>query len=168
MKRQMTVGGVLAATIAMIGGCTSDSGTDLCRDHHRFHADHAASAVKMDVRVSDENVISGTLLLPPHIDISQDTYDKLSSYRSIIAVDANAQCEPGATSMESVDESLVVNFTVECSPDKRIRRVDVALLDKVTALEEVVVTITTPATSKHFAINRQCAAPIFRLGTEPR
>ena len=47
--------------------------------------------------------------------------------------------------------------------EAKLKQVDVTLLDVVAELGEIEVIITTEATSKRFAISRQCPSAIFRL-----
>jgi hypothetical protein len=56
-----------------------------------------------------------------------------------------------------------MTFESQCGEDNRLRQLDIALFDLLPNLDEVEVSMTTPATQKRFAINRQCDAPIFRL-----
>ncbi len=60
-------------------------------------------------------------------------------------------------------EGREVNFEASCGLDNKIGQINVVLFDQLEALEEVVVSVTTPATSKRFGISRQCDGPIFRL-----
>ena len=54
-------------------------------------------------------------------------------------------------------------FNLNIEDDGRVRQIDVLAFDEFPELEELEVTMTTPATSKHFAISRQCENPIFRF-----
>jgi hypothetical protein len=59
--------------------------------------------------------------------------------------------------------TISASFESRCGAGNKIGQVDVLIFDSSPELEEVEVLVTTPATSKHFAISRQCDAAIFRL-----
>jgi hypothetical protein len=66
-------------------------------------------------------------------------------------------------SISPTGEGREVNFAASCGLDNKIGQIDVVLFDHLEAIEEVVVSVATPATSKRFGISRQCDGPIFRL-----
>jgi hypothetical protein len=59
--------------------------------------------------------------------------------------------------------SIQAEYESDCGDDNRIGQLDIALFDEVPDIAELEVRITTPAAGKHFVINRQCSAPIFRF-----
>jgi len=62
------------------------------------------------------------------------------------------------------DGSDFVDFiALQLEGGARLRQIDVSILDQIPELEEIEVSMSTTATRKRFAINRQCESPIFRL-----
>lgn len=62
---------------------------------------------------------------------------------------------------DDIDVSDFIALQIE--GEDRLRQIDVSILDQIPGLDEIEVTMSTPATQKRFAISRQCESPIFRL-----
>ncbi len=60
-------------------------------------------------------------------------------------------------------ESVTAVYTAQCGSDNHLRQLNVVLFDQVAEIDEVVVVMTTPATSKQFVINRRCDKAVFRI-----
>ena len=58
--------------------CVRDTGTDFCRDHHRFHADHLAGIGRLTVVVSADGTVTEDLELPPGLGNSTATDEILT------------------------------------------------------------------------------------------
>ena len=58
--------------------CVRDTGTDFCRDHHRFHADHLADIAKLTVTVSADGTVTDNLELPSGLGNTSATDDILA------------------------------------------------------------------------------------------
>lgn len=67
---------------------------------------------------------------------------------------------PDGTMLTDPNDEL---FGLTFRDDGRTRQIDVYAFDQLPELQEIEVTMTTPATSKRFAISRECPNPVFRL-----
>ena len=67
---------------------------------------------------------------------------------------------PDGTTVTDSDDTL---FDLTFESDGRLRQIDVLAFDLMPDLDELEVTMTTPATRKHFVISRRCPNPVFRI-----
>lgn len=89
--------------------------------------------------------------------------EALSDPQHVYSIPDRDDCNHLNPVVSDRDGNLVAEYESQCGQVAEIKRVSVTILESVAEIEEVEVTINTPATSKHFAISRQCSAPIFRL-----
>jgi len=55
---------LLVVTGIVVSACVQDNGTDLCRHHHQFHADHLDSIGRLTISLSDDGQLVHDLELP--------------------------------------------------------------------------------------------------------
>ena len=167
LVRELRAGGLLLAAISL-AACGGKEGADYCLNHYLLHADHEASITTLRVDVSDHGTLTATLRQPAGGFTGepgpQDGFpDSLSDPGHVYSIPDRSDCVHSGPRVSRRDGVLVAEYESQCGQGAEIKLVNVTILDAVPEIEEVEVTIKTPATSKHFAISRQCAAPIFRL-----
>lgn len=157
---------LLVAVATGLGACSGDDGADYCKNHYLFHPDHLDSIAKLNLEVSTDGDLGGRLTVPrvavgdmPESDVRLLFGDPERSF----ALQSDASCTLSLTKFSAAPESYDANYAASCGPDNRLEKINVALFDHLPDLDEVVVSVTTPATGKHFGISRQCDNPIFRL-----
>lgn len=154
-----------AITLAACGG---KEGADYCLNHYLLHAEHQASVATLRVDVSDHGTLTATLSQPAGslvavVDRPDGFPDSLNDPGHVYSIPDRSDCVHSRPRVSGRDGVFIAEYESRCGPGAEIKRVNVTILDAVPEIEEVEVTIKTPATSKHFAISRQCTAPIFRL-----
>jgi hypothetical protein len=158
--------GILILLAALLGACGEDNGVDYCKNHYAYHSDHQATLANLTIMLSAAGELSGHLVTPDavHRELSDASINRIfGNAKNTFAVQSASPCEVTVASTSPTADGLETIFTASCGPDNKIGQIDVALFDHLDALEEVVVSVTTPATSKRFGISRQCDGPIFRL-----
>ena len=156
----------LVALAVSFSGCSKDDGVDYCKNHGVFHSDHLDTIATLAIRISDAGDLEGSLSIP-QVAFGEETEPNLTSLlgdaNNIFALETERPCAVSVTSIAVDGDSVEAQFAASCGADNKLRRVNVSLFENVGNLEEVVTSVTTSATSKRFAISRQCDRPIFRL-----
>jgi hypothetical protein len=158
--------GSLLLVAASLGACGEDNGVDYCKNHYAYHSDHQDSVASLTIKLSEAGDLDGKLAMPDIVirEIADaDVSLILGDVKNTFALQTETPCEVRVESISPTAEGLEANFKASCGLDNKIGQIDVVLFDHLEALEEVVVSVTTPATSKRFGISRQCDGPIFRL-----
>lgn len=150
----------------MLGACVGEEGADYCKNHYRFHADHLGSIATLDIVISGNGDLRGHLTVPrtvvgdmPDVDLRRLLADPERSF----VLESESFCTLSLVEISDAADSYDVTYAAACGPGNRLEKINVALFDYLTDLEEVVVAVTTPATAKNFGISRQCDNPVFRL-----
>jgi len=167
VTKQLRAGSaILICATLSLGACGEDNGVDYCDNHYEFHSEHLDTLASLTVTLSDVGDLYGKLSMP---DVAfrgiadADITMILGDARNTFSLQSEVPCELLVESISPTMEGLEANFEAKCGPGNKIGQIDVALFDHMSALEEIVVSVTTPATSKRFGISRQCDGPIFRL-----
>lgn len=157
---------MLVAAVTVLGACSGDDGADYCKNHYRFHPDHVDSIASLNLEVSAEGNIGGRLTMPhavvgnmPESDIRQLLGDPERSF----ALQSDVSCTLSLSEVSVTAHGYDADYAASCGSENQLGKINVALFDHLADLDEVVVSVTTPATGKHFGISRRCAKPIFRL-----
>lgn len=146
-----------------LAACSAQDEPEFCRNHALFHAEHAASTVNASVTMAVDGGIVSEFRLPVSIFGGQMTTNVLQDDSRVIALQTATECTTNKIRIESRQESIIATYTADCGADNKLEQIDVLLFESLPELNEVDVTVTTPVTSKHFAIHRQCDSAIFRL-----
>lgn len=159
---------LLLLTCLLLGACAEKKGEDFCRDHYLFHKDHQAETGTLTISVSDDNLLIAELHQPVGAFLAEEgrleaVIESLRDAGNVYTAGAEGRCQSRSTAVSTTDGTIIALYESRCSIDDLLKRVDVSIFDTVPEIEEVEVTIRTPATFKHFAISRQCSAAIFRL-----
>lgn len=87
----------------------------------------------------------------------------LQDASNVYALQTAAECTAAEVAVRTLQDSIVATYSSECGADNKLGQIDVLLFESLPELNEVEVSVITPATRKQFAINRQCESAIFRL-----
>ncbi len=156
----------LAAIIFVLTACGESGSGDYCDNHYEFHASHIDSVVELSIELSEEGALGGRLLVPKSAldDTTLSGIETLlASTEKTFSLQSQVPCDISVTNLNWVNDILDVRYAASCGADNKIGKIDVTLFDHIDGLEEVVTSVTTPATAKRFGISRQCDAPIFRV-----
>lgn len=155
---------VLLAVV--LSACIEEQVDDYCKNHYAFHSEHASEIGNLHAVLTSEGLFTVQLTLPA----TAYSADQVNSMTALLQDSGNVYtlssentCQPTTAHTSQNDNALDVTYESQCGIDNRLGQVDVLLFDSMAALDEITVSIITPATSKHFAISRQCDAAIFRL-----
>ena len=150
--------------------CTEDDGTDYCKNHYLFHADHMDSIGSLEAELSAKGLLAVGLNLPyaalARDEAGQNRDSLLESILqpgNVFSITSDHDCGPMTATGGAGTTGFEVEYESDCGAGNRIEQVNVLLFDLLRDLDEVKVSVTTPAAAKHFAISRQCDAAIFRL-----
>ena len=157
---------LLLAGAALLGGCTKDDGVDYCRNHYQFHDEHVESSAVLALTIDEVGAVSGSLMIPSVAfrgDTSEQIAAMIQGAGGIFEPGPDYSCDLPKGGITMSAEGLRFEFAANCGSEGGLDSMNIVLLDHLPEVEELVTTITTHATSKHFAISRQCASPIFRL-----
>ena len=164
--------GCLLLALMSLGACSKGERSDYCKNHYLFHADHQDTLGRLEMTINADGLMQSSLSIPAAIfsggkNPTGERMDRLAlmlqQEQVLYDLQTERDCESTVVSIDQGPEGLDARYQSHCGSDNRLRQVDVALLDVVAELEEIEVTITTAATSKRFAISRQCPSAIFRL-----
>ncbi len=87
----------------------------------------------------------------------------LEDLHKVYSLQTENECAASSVILNETDNTVAASYESNCGADNKIDQLDILLFETLAALDEVEVTVTTPVTQKHFAINRQCDSAIFRL-----
>jgi hypothetical protein len=163
----------LATGALLLAACTKDEDTDFCKNHYRFHADHRNSIGSLVVEFSADGKLRTEVSLPNTSFAASQTDPAvafatierlLSEPDRVYDIDTERAC----SAMQVLDlrqdgVSVGAQYESDCGEGNRIGQLNIALFDAVPEIDELEIRVTTPAVGKHFVINRQCSAPIFRF-----
>lgn len=157
-------------TAMLLSGCIEEEADDYCRNHYAFHAEHVSETGRLRAELSEDGLLTVNLVLPPMVLESMQgnaLINALGNPDNVYRISSASACQAATVSIEEGEDTIGAAYESQCGPDNRIEQLDVPLFDWIASLDEMVVDISTPATSKHFAISRQCDSAIFRLHDNP-
>jgi hypothetical protein len=163
----------LATGALLLGACTKDEDTDFCKNHYRFHADHLNSIGSLAVRFSVDGKLRTEVSLP-YTSLSASQTDPAVAFTQIerlleepdrvYDIETVRACSTTKVlDLRQDGVSIGARYESDCGEGNRIGQLNIALFDEVPEIAELEIRVTTPAVGKHFVINRQCSAPIFRF-----
>lgn len=154
---------LLAIACVALAACSPEEAPEFCRDHVQFHAEHADTNGMLSVTMTAEGRIESEVRLPVASMGEALALGVLQDVDRVYALQTAADCTAATSTLHSSDGMIVAAYASECGAENKLGQIDVLLFDSLPDLNEVEVTVVTPATQKHFAINRQCESAIFRL-----
>ncbi|HMB61336.1 MAG TPA: hypothetical protein VKN35_15595, partial [Xanthomonadales bacterium] len=91
----------------------------------------------------------------------------LEDPEKVYSIQSLGSCEPPAVNfgnkISPAGKSLLVEYRSQCGNGNQVKQVDINLFEQLPGLDEIETNVFTPATTKRFAISRQCDSAIFRL-----
>lgn len=147
----------------ILGACSKDEGPDFCRDHAQFHAEHAASNAFLSVEMTADGTVASEVQLPKAIFGDDLTSTVLLDVSKVYALQTAGECSMGEYSTRVSETMIIGEYISSCGADNKLDQVDVLLFGSLPKLDEIEVSVVTPATQKQFVINRQCESAIFRV-----
>ena len=156
---------VYSLSCLLLAACVPDEGNDFCDNHYLFHDEHRDTVASLVFSWSDTGEIKGEITVPKALfnnGVAELT-QILALPQNVYSLQSDQTCPQMDVSFSQNEEAVTAVYTSQCGSDNQLRQVDVVLLDQVVEIDEIVVVITTPATSKRFVINRQCDKAVFRI-----
>ena len=150
-------------TCLAMAACSAEKAPDFCRNHALFHAEHAASTVSLSVTMTVDGKIESEFRLPISTFGQDATMALLQDANNVYTLQTAAACTAAEAALRTLQDSIVATYSSECGADNKLGQIDILLFESLPELNEVDVSVITPATQKHFAINRQCENAIFRV-----
>ncbi len=145
-----------------LAACAPEQASEFCRNHALFHDEHLDSLASLDVTMTAEGIIRNELSIP--ISVMAGVPSKLlEDSQKVYSLQTEDECIASSVILDKTDNSVTTSYESKCGADNKIGQIDILLFETLAALDEVEVTVTTPVTQKHFAVNRQCGSAIFRL-----
>ena len=158
---------MLLVTCMLLHACTENNAGGFCQNHYLFHQDHGDTIGLLTINLPEDGRVASDLKLPVYIFEGANRLGELNDYLqqsdNIYSLNTAQQCDAASSTVSIQGRTINASFESRCGDGNKIGQVDVLLFDSLPELEEVEVLITTPATSKRFAISRQCSTAIFRL-----
>ena len=160
--------------VGMLTACVKQDSADYCNNHYLYHEPHAENVGVLNISHSEDGRVAIKFSLPKSLigrrsesagwSIAQ-IIELLSDQEKVFKLESEADCTVDVAVVRSVDATILASYGMDCGADTKIGQIDIPLFDVLPEIDEVEVRVTTPATTKHFAISRQCDNAIFRLQT---
>ncbi len=145
-----------------LAACAPEQAPEFCRNHALFHDEHLDSLASLNVTMTEEGIIRSELSIPVSV-MAGVPSELLENSRKVYSLQTENECVAASGTIDETYNSVAANYESNCGADNKIGQLDILLFETLAALDEVEVTVTTPVTQKHFAINRQCDSAIFRI-----
>jgi hypothetical protein len=145
-----------------LAACAPEQAPEFCRNHALFHAEHLDTLVSLNVTMTEDGIIRSELSIPISVMAGMPS-ELLEDSRKVYSLQTENECVGSVGTIDETGNSVAASYESNCGVDNKIGQLDILLFELVPALDEVEVTVTTPVTQKHFAINRQCDSAIFKL-----
>jgi hypothetical protein len=149
----------------LTAACIQDDASDYCDNHYRFHDDHLETTAFLTINMADTGVIESEAAIPASI-FGDNIVDRLSFLRqakNVYTLDTERECQTQDAVVRNQGDRIIAHYESRCGSDNKLGQLEINIFDAMPELEEIEVIVTTSATSKRFAINRQCDSAIFRL-----
>jgi len=163
----------------LLMACTKDEATDYCKNHYRFHSQHIGKVARLRIELDVDGILSSELELPLAAigsnspDLASETtglMGLLEDPGKVYSIQSLGSCETPTVNFGNksspAGNSLLAEYRSQCGNGNQVKQVDINLFEELPWLDEIETNVFTPATTKRFAISRQCDSAIFRL--DPR
>jgi len=143
----------------LLVGCGEKEEISFCKSHAKQHKNHQSEVTQIDIDYSEQGLIVA------QITVAQNLAQKevLASLANIIDVKAGKPCTNGSVDIKEEGNYYQATYSLNCGLENKLNKVSVLVLEKFTTIDEVEVDISTPSSSKHFVLSRQCDSPIFNV-----
>ena len=165
---------LVAFVVGMLAACVRQDSEDYCDNHYLYHEPHAENIGILNILHSEDGRVAIKFSLTKSLIGRRSEsaggslvqiIELLSDQDKVFKLQSETDCTVDVAVVRSADARILASYGMDCDVDTRIGQIDIPLLDVLPEIDEVEVEITTPATTKHFAISRQCDNAIFRLQT---
>ncbi|MBN7796394.1 hypothetical protein [Parahaliea mediterranea] len=150
--------------VLLASGCGGERSMEFCERHGAEHWQHRAEVTVLDMQLDEVGVLNAVVTIPRGALDWMPAGQVLASAANV--VDAGPTCAPQAASVTRDENALLGEYRLQCSGDAPPAGLTVALFQHLDELREVEVTMTTPAVSKHFLVNRRCERALFNVLTQ--
>lgn len=147
--------------VLLVSGCGGERSMEFCEQHAAEHWQHRAEVTALDMRLDQEGALNVAVAIPRGTLDWALAGDVLASAAHV--VDAGPTCAPLAVSVTRGEDTLSGQYRLQCEGDGPADGLIVSLFQHLDQLREVEVTMTTPAVSKHFLVNRRCERALFNV-----
>ena len=145
-----------------LAACAPEQAPEFCRNHALFHDQHLDTLASLDVVMTEEGIIRSELSTPISV-MARVPLELLEDSHNVYSLQTENECAASSVILNETESAMVASYESNCGVDNKIGQLDILLFETLPVLDEVELTVTTPVTQKHFAINRQCDSAIFRL-----
>lgn len=146
-------------------GCAKEADNGFCATHGPDHWQHRDEVAGLTVRYGADGALEGRLSLPAE-DAGPAAAGVLASAEEVFTTDANCVAEEQSVTREG--GRLLGEYRLRCTGEAPLAALSVPLFDQLPELEELEVTMTTPAVTKHFLVHRRCERALFNIAREAR
>jgi len=144
---------------ALLVGCGDKQEASFCKSHAKEHQIHQSDITQIEINYSEQGLIVAQVKVAKE-NVQRDV---LSNMANIIDVKAVRACTNESVDIKEAGNYYQASYSLNCGLDNKLKKVSVLVLDNLKTVEEVEVAISTPSSSKHFVLNRQCDSPIFNI-----
>ncbi len=150
----------VVALVIVLSACGRQADEGFCATHGQSHWQHRDQQPSLVVGYEQSGRLAVALALPT----SESNHSSVVSAADILALPAH--CKAGELKPETQGEQTLLRFDADCG-EELPAQLSVPLLQNAPELDEVEVSMTTPAVHKHFVVHRDCERAIFNLAEGP-
>lgn len=151
------IAGVVLSCL-FVAGCADDGEPDPCRGPYPVHPGDSGPVSTLDLDFGPSGTLNGVFRPEPGA-LGSGT-EQLAAEGGIFDLGDRPDCR---TRYDATGEDGEWSFEVDCGGEAVMKSFEVTVFETLTDLDEVIVEVSTPATSKTFAILRACEAPVYRI-----
>lgn len=140
----------------VLAGCSGEADRGFCASHASEHWQHANEHPRMSVEYTGDGALAVQLALPA----GRVAHAGFAAPADILELPV--QCIPGALQRAVAGKDELLQFQAQCG-EEQPANLSVPILDARQEIEEIEVTMTTPAVSKHFVIHQDCERAMFNV-----
>ncbi|MBL4630133.1 MAG: hypothetical protein JKY14_02905 [Paraglaciecola sp.] len=144
---------------SLLAGCGEQEIDSFCKNHGKEHQLHRNNITQIKIDYSEQ----GQIVAQVKVEQAHAQRQMLAKMAHIIDVKADKTCTTGAIDIKEEGKYYQASYTLDCGVENKLNKVTVLVLDNFKTIEEIEVAISTPSSSKHFVLSRQCDSPIFNL-----
>ena len=144
---------------SVLVGCSEEAADSFCKKHGKEHQLHQNDITQINIDYSEQ----GQIVVQVKIAKEHAQRQRLAQVANIIDVKADKSCSSGAVDIKEEGKYYQASYSLNCGLDNKLNKVSILVLDNFEKIDEVEASISTPSSSKHFVLNRQCDSPIFNL-----
>jgi len=141
--------------LLLLGGCGREVDRSFCASHGGKHWQHREQQAQLLIDYAEDGDMGVQLILPGEL-----AAVSLANPGDILTLPEH--CESGALLRESEAGMQVLRFDARCG-DVLPESLSVPLLGKRLEIQELEVSMSTPAVRKYFVVHQDCERAIFNI-----